>query len=187
MRAFVLALLLVPLTAHADDGYFIEESIGGASYRGDLAQYADGAPRFQIGFNVRRGEWAVELFGGFAAPDFFFIDCYDETACAPAPAADLTHFGVDVRRHYTLGKPRWKRLNANMFLHAGPRWFDGSEALAGFRGPGIGGGAGIEINAWVIGYYVDFGMDMMWLDGPNGNHIMGSMPYVMFGGKVGWL
>ena len=50
----------------------------------------------------------------------------------------------------------------------------------------LGGGAALEGDVWVIGYFVDFGMDVMRLSGP-GDPIHGSTPYVMFGGKVGWL
>ncbi len=190
--AFAIVITLAA-SARADDGYFIAESLGGTSYRGELARYG-GAPRFQIGFDVRRGPWTFEVFGSFAVPDAFFIDCYgDECAYAAQPKAGLGAFGVDLRKRWRLlslkrlGKPGvYERPGLFMALHGGPRWFVGDSAIDGYSGPGLGGGAAVEGDVWVIGYYVDFGLDVMRLSGP-GEAIHGSTPYVMFGGKMGWL
>jgi hypothetical protein len=62
----------------------------------------------------------------------------------------------------------------------------GQDAIEGHAGPGLGGGATLEGDLWVIGYLVDLGLDVFHLAGP-GDAIRGSTPYVMFGGKVGWL
>jgi hypothetical protein len=194
MRWLIIAIVITAATAaHADDGYFVDEALGGASYRGELGRY-DGAPRFQLGFGVRRGDWTVEAFGTFLVPDFFYIDCYgEECAYAAKPQAGLGAFGVDARKRWRLlslrrwGKPGvYERPGLFMALHGGPRWFVGDDAIAGYAGPGLGGGASLEGDLWVIGYYVDFGMDLMRLSGP-GDAIHGSTPYVMLGAKVGWL
>jgi len=194
MRWLVCAIVIAAAQpALADDGYFVSESLGGASYRGDLASYG-GAPRFQIGFDVRRGPWTVEVFGSFLVPDLFFIDCYgEECAYAARPEAGLGAFGLDLRKRWRLlsvrrwGKPGvYERPGLFAALHAGPRWFVGDDAIRGSRGPGVGGGAMLEADLWVIGYFVDAGIDVMRLDGPDGP-IHGSTPYVMVGCRLGWL
>ena len=195
MRWLVIALAITAATpARADDGYYLEEAFGGGTYQGELARYGDSAPRLQVGFGVRRGPWTVEAFGSFAVPDLFYIDCYgSECAYAARPQAGLGAFGLDVRKRWRLlSLRRWRRPGVYerpgvfVALHGGPRWFVADQALDGYRGPGIGGGATVEGDLWVIGYFVDFGLDVMRLDGP-GEPVHGSTPYVMFGGKVGWL
>jgi len=194
MRWLVLAIAITAATpALADDGYYVDEALGGASYRGELGKY-DGAPRFHLGFGVRRAAWTIEAFGAFLVPDFLFIDCYgEECAYAAKPQAGLGAFGVDMRKRWRLlalrrlGKPGvYERPGVFMALHGGPRWFVGDDAIQGYQGPGLGGGAALEGELWLIGYYVDFGLDVMRLAGP-GDVIHGSTPYVMFGVKVGWL
>jgi hypothetical protein len=194
MRCLVVVIVFMAAApALANDGYFLSESLGGASYRGELTRY-DGAPRFQIGVGVRRGPWTVEAFGSFLVPDLFFVDCYgEECAYAARPQAGLGAFGLDLRKRWRLlslrrwGKPGvYERPGVFMALHGGARWFVGSDAIRGYQGPGVGGGATLEADLWVIGYYVDVGVDVMRLDGP-GEPIHGSTPYVMFGAKVGWL
>jgi len=194
MRWLAVAIAITAAApAVADDGYFFSESLGGAGYRGELAKY-DGAPRFQIGASVRRGPWTVEAFGSFLVPDLFFIDCYgEECAAAARPQAGLGAFGLDLRKRWRLlGVRRWgkpgvyARPGVFMALHGGARWFVGDDALQGYQGPGIGGGAALEGDLWLIGYYLDLGVDVMRLDGP-GEPIHGSTPYVMVGGKLGWL
>ena len=194
MRLLVFAIAITAATpAVADDGYYVDEAMGGADFRGELARY-DGAPRLKIGFGVRRGTWAVEGYGAFLVPDLFYIDCYgDECAYAARPQAGLGAFGVDVRKRWKLlhlrrwGKPGvYERPGLFMALHGGPRWFVGDDAIQGYQGPGLGAGAALEGDIWVIGYYMDVGLDVMTLAGP-GDAIHASTPYLMFGAKVGWL
>jgi hypothetical protein len=194
MRWLVFAVAIAAATpALADDGYYVDEAFGGASFRGELGRYP-GAPRFKIGFGVRRSSLAVEAFGSFLVPDLFYIDCYgEECAYAAAPQAGLGAFGIDVRKRWRLlslrrwGKPGvYERPGLFVALHGGPRWFVGDDAIQGYQGPGIGGGAALEGDLWVLGYYIDFGVDAMRLAGP-GSAIHGTTPFVMFGAKVGWL
>lgn len=194
MRWLVMVIVIAAAApAHADSGYYVTESIGGSDYKGQLARY-DGAPRFQIGVGARRGPWSVEAFGTFLVPDAFFIDCYGaECAYASKPKAGLGAFGVDVRHRWRLlhlrrfGKPGvYERPGVFVALHGGPRWFDASDALDGYQGPGIGGGATLEGDLWVIGYFLDLGLDIVRLDGPDGP-VRGSTPYLVIGAKLGWL
>lgn len=200
MRWLVVALAIAAATpAHADSGYFITEALGGGGYQGELARYGDGAPRFHIGIAARRGSWTVEAFGSFSVPDAFAIDCYGvECAYAARPVAGFTAVGADVRRRWRVlsvrrwGKPGvYERPGLFLALHGGPRWFVGDHALAGYRGPGVGGGATVEADLWVIGYFLDFGLDVMRLGPPDDSvprtAVQGSTPYVMFGAKIGWL
>jgi hypothetical protein len=194
MRWLVFAIAITAATpALADDGYFFQESIGGASYAGELGRYP-GAPRLQFGAGVRRGSWTYEAFGAATIPDFLYIDCYgSECAYASRPTAGLAEFGVDVRKRWRLlnlrrwGKPGvYERPGLFVALHGGPRWFWADQALDGYSGPGLGGGGAIEGDLWILGYFMDVGIDVMRLHGPDGT-IHGSTPYLMFGAKVGWL
>jgi hypothetical protein len=193
MRWLAFAIVLAASSARADNGYYISESLGGGDYKGQLSQY-DGAPRFQIGAGVRRGPWTVEAFGTFLVPDFFFIDCYgEECAYAARPQAGLGAFGLDLRKRWRLlSLRRWRhpgvyeRPGVFVALHGGARWFVGNQALDGYQGPGIGGGATLEGDLWVLGYFLDLGIDIMRLEGP-GAPVHGSTPYVVIGAKLGWL
>lgn len=195
MRWLVVAIAITAATpARAGDGYYLTEALGGSSYDGELGRYGDGVPRFHIGFGVRRGALTVEAFGSFAVPDFYYIDCYgSECAYAARPQAGLGAFGVDVRKRWRLlslrrwGRPGvYERPGVFVALHGGARWFVADQALDGYQGPGLGGGAALEGDLWVIGYFVDFGLDVMRLQG-HGETVHGSTPYVMFGAKLGWL
>ena len=194
MRWLVFAIAITTAApAFADDGYFLAESLGGAGYRGELARY-DGAPRLQVTGGWRHGDVTYEVSGSFLIPDMFFIDCYgEECAYAAKPQAGLGAFGVDARKRWRLlSLRRWfkpgvyERPGLFAAVHGGARWFVGSEALEGYQGPGLGVGAALEGDVWVIGYFVDVGIDVMTLKGP-GDTIHGSTPYLMFGGKMGWL
>jgi hypothetical protein len=195
MRWLVIAIAITAATpASADDGYYLTESFGGGSYNGELGYYGDGAPRFQVGFGARRGAWSVEAFGSFSIPDLFYVDCYgSECAYAARPQAGLGAFGMDLRKRWRLlslqrwGKPGvYERPGVFVALHGGARWFVGDQALDGYSGPGLGGGAALEGDLWVLGYFVDVGMDIITLNGP-GPTVHGSTPYFMIGAKVGWL
>jgi hypothetical protein len=192
MRWLIVAITITAATAaHAEDGYYLTESFGGGAYRGELSRY-DGAPRFQIGGGVRRGAWSVEAFGTFLVPDFGYIDCYGaECAYAAKPQAGLGAFGMDLRRRWRLTsvprRPGYaQRPGVFMALHGGARWYVADDALEGYQGLGLGGGAAIECDLLVIGFFLDFGLDVMRLEGPN-ETIHGSTPYVMLGAKLGWL
>lgn len=181
-------------SARADNGYFLEESLGGAGYLGQLARYGGGGARLQVGFGVRRGDWTYGVFGAGLMSDFFTIDCYgEECAGFDAPRADLAVFGADVRRRWRLlslrrwGRPGvYERPGVFVSLRGGPRWVVGDRALDGYAGAGIGAAASLEGDLWIFGYYVDAGIDVMRLQGP-GDTVRGSTPYLVFGGKFGWL
>jgi hypothetical protein len=194
MRWLVIAIAITAAgAARADTGYYFMEALGGGDYDGQLGAYG-GAPRFEFRFGMRRGATSVELVGTAMIPDFFYIDCYgEECAYAARPVAGLGAGGVDIRQRWRLlslqrwGKPGvYERPGLFVSLHGGVRWFGGFDAIDGYGGPGISGGASLEADLWVIGYFVDVGLDVLRLEGP-GEPIHGSIPYVMFGGKVGWL
>lgn len=202
MRVALVLVLAVAGThvARADEtGVYVQEALGGFAYGGDLGGPGTGAPRFQIGVGLRRGADTAELFVAGAVPDLFFVDCYG-AECDGTKPKSFTQIGVDLRRQWPLLRSRWSRVGVSMFLHAGPRWVVGNDALAGMRGPGIGAGAGISGDAKLIGYFIDFGIDAMWLHGPFGEiarapgdsqpesrDMLGTAKYIVFGGKLGWM
>ncbi|HEY5927034.1 MAG TPA: hypothetical protein VIV11_35345 [Kofleriaceae bacterium] len=195
MRWLVIAIAITAATpARADSGYYLTEGFGGGDYDGQLARYGGGAPRFHIGFGMRRDDTSFELFGSFLIPDLYYVDCYgEECAYAARPQGGLNTVGIDVRRRWRLlslrrfGKPGvYERPGVFVALHGGARWFGGEEALSDYAGPGIGGGVALEGDLWILGYYLDLGLDLLHLEGP-GETIRGSIPYMMFGAKFGWL
>lgn len=181
----------------AAEGVFVEEGIGGADYRGDLAAF-DGAPRFQLSLGLRRGAWTLSLFGGATEPGMFGIDCYG-SECDPTPTASYSFGGADLKRAWPLAAKN-EHLAVRLFMHGGARWFDGDDDIEGYAGPGVGGGAGIEGDCYLIGYALDFGLDAMWLRAPaatviarapsglgSTGDIFAAAPYVMITGRFGWM
>jgi hypothetical protein len=195
MRWLVVTIVLAAaVPAAADDGYYLTESFGGGDYQGELGYYGDGMPMLHVGVGVRRAEWSVEVLGHFAIPDLYYIDCYgSECAYAARPQAGLNGLAVDVRKRWRLlsmrriGKPGvYERPGLFVALHGGGRWFWADQALDRYQGPGIGGGAALEGDLWILGYFLDLGMDLVHLRGP-GPTVHGSTPYIMVGAKIGWL
>jgi hypothetical protein len=187
MRTFVLFVVLATLAApaHADNGYFVAESFGGGGFRGELARY-DGAPRVQIGFDVRRGPWTFELMYGATVNNVSYEG-------AMQPSASLELYGLDLRYRWRLlslrrfnGRGAYERPGLFVALHGGPRWFEGGQAIDGYSGMGLGAGAALEGDVWVIGYFLDAGIDVITLAGDD-ETLHGSHPYLMIGGKLGWL
>jgi hypothetical protein len=195
MRWLCIAIAITAAApASADSGFYMEESAGGAPYRGQLSAFDDGAFRVQFGAVLRRGDTMYRVFGAALIPDYAYVDCYgEECAYAARPDAGLAAFGLDTGKRWRLlslkrlGKPGvYERPGVFVSLHGGLRWLWGNRAIAGYRGPGIGGGAMLEGDLWVFGYFVTAGLDIMRLTGP-GEPIRGSTPYVAFGIKLGWL
>jgi hypothetical protein len=186
MRAILLVLVLAG-TARAD-GFTFDEAMGGASYHGDFAS-TGGAPRFVAGATYMHRDWGVSVFGAFLEPDFFFIDCYGvECAYAAKPVDGFGIFGVDVKKTFPLVHlQKWSRVRLDMVLHAGPRYFWGSDNLDGYVGPGIGGGAGLDLDLAVFGMFVDFGSDTTVMHRAGSPEVAGSLPYVVVGGRLGWM
>jgi hypothetical protein len=170
--------------AHAEEiGIYVDEAIGGASYKGELAEMGTGAPRFQMSFAARRGPWTASLLFGAAIPDFFFIDCYGDECNAP-PSAGLGYGGADIKRAWPLVRSSYRHVGTQLFLHGGPRWYEGQEAIKGYSGPGLSAGAGIEAYFFAVGVYADFGIDAFRLTSEM-DVLHASTPYVMVGFRLG--
>lgn len=204
MRSLVLSLAIVGGLGGtaAAGGMFIEEGLGGAAYHGDLSGY-DGQPRFQISLGMRRGPYTLSIAGGATLPDFYTIDCYGPECAEARPPASYSFFGADLKRAWPLLQ-RNEHTAVRLFMHGGARWFDGGDAIEGYRGPGASGGAGIEGDCWLIGYALDFGFDAMWLRAPAGaapppllarepsnlastGDIFAAAPYFLISGRLGWM
>jgi hypothetical protein len=186
MRWTILVILAISTPASA--GGYLFESIGGASYSGDLSRFGSGAPRLIAGIGVSRGPWAVEVFGGGFAPDLFYIDCYgDECAAAATPSLELVEFGVDLRRSWrVLHSTYTKKIGLDFVLHGGPRFYMADLALPGYQGLGIGGGAAIDANFKVVSMFIDFTTDFIELHG-EGRTFFGRLPGVQIGMRFGWM
>lgn len=190
MRWLALAVLACSTPAAAD-GVYVFESLGGASFQGDLRQYSTGSPRASIGAGYRHGVWALEVSGVWHfAEDFFAIDCYSEEECAAiaAPDPEMRHLAIDVRRTWrVIHSPVSKHFGVDLSLHGGPRRYDGLDALDRFAGYGVGGGAQFDLNLKVFSAFVDFGTDVAVLSHPDADTILARLPYVMVGGRLGWM
>jgi hypothetical protein len=190
MRSAVIAFAAVHavlgVIAARADGFTIDEAIGGAAYRGD---FAGSAPRFSVAGTYMHGAWGASVLGAGFAPNFGYIDCYGaECAYAAKPVDSFAMFGVDVRHTFPLVHVRrYPRLRIDMVLHGGPRYFWGGDAIDGYAGPGIGGGAGIDFDMAVIGYFVDLGTDTMVMHHGGSPEVAGSLPYILVGGRLGWM
>lgn len=189
MRCAILLLVALSSTAGADGGY-LAESFGGGSYQGDLRDFSTGEFRLGISAGYVRGPWALEVGGAAYIPDFFYIDCYgDECLAAAAPEAGLAVAHVDVRRAWRVQRSPWTdKIGIDMVLHGGPRWFVGQDALDARRGPGVGGGATLDLNLRILSVFLDTGMDLgVMAGGDDGEVITVRLPYVAFGMRLGWM
>lgn len=189
MRCLVIAMLVVgPGLASADTGVYLSESVGGGTHRAGLAAYGEGHLRFHLGFSVRRNDRTVSVVGGAMASNPLYIDCYgDECNVDTSRDGDVGFVGLDFKQRFPIAFHRWsRRIGVHFALHAGPRYYWGSAALTGYSGIGAAGGASIEADVGVIGYYLDAGIDIMSMSIPV-DRMNGVSPYITFGAKVGWL
>ncbi len=192
MRFLAIAIVALGFARGARaDGFYFSEAIGGAGYTGGLRPYSGSALRFQIGAGWRHGSprhphWAFEFLGG--GVDNEGIDpCYEGyERCRVANEGGFNFVGIDVKRRFPLVQSRWTGLGIRAALHAGPRLYWGQGALTGYDGAGFNVGVALEGDIWVLGYFVDFGVDAVWMSMPV-DSVVGTSPHVMFGGRFGWL
>ena len=164
--------------ARADTGVYADETFSAAGYGRGLKSYGDTAFRFTFAMNVRHDAWTLGVIGGFAATDDWHRN-----------NADYSLMGVDLRKTWQLNelhpfKPR--RAGVRASLGGGPRWFEGQRTLTGYSGPGVTADVRLEGDFFVIGYYIDIGVDAMWMQMP-ADHVVGVVPFIGIGGKLGWL
>jgi len=188
MRSSILVMLALCTPAAADGGY-LTESIGGGAYQGELGRFSSGEARLQVGGGYVRGPWALEASATIYIPDFYYIDCYgDECLAAQAPPAGLVIANLDLRRAWRVLRPIFTRkIGLDMVLHGGPRWAAGETALTGYAGPGLGGGATLDLNLKLFSMFVDLGMDLALLRGSDGDVLTAKLPYVACGFRLGWM
>lgn len=186
MRSVFLGLMLCAGVAYADGGYFTE-SLGGAGFGGDLARFP-GAPRLAFGGGYVHGPWALEFTVAGLIPDLFFIDCYgEECASALAPQAGMTEVNLDVRKAWRVIYSKWtNKIGLDLVLHAGPRFVTGEEAIGGYDGAGLGGGAAIDLNLKLLSMFVDFSSDWLVLTSPE-RTLTGRVDSVSMGMRLGWM
>lgn len=174
----LLVLLAMTTVAHADRGYFMTEAMGGAAFRGGLNAYGSGMLELGYGLAYRHDKrvYGFDVFGGWSEGD---ID-------GSGLGGSFVTVGLDVKQLWDVVDSRWSRFGVQFGLHGGPRYYSGSDALNGYGGPGLRAGATIEANLWVYGMTLDFGFDAMALEMPV-DTVTGYAPYVLIGGKAGWL
>jgi hypothetical protein len=194
------ALVLAAGPPSAADGAYVAESFGIASGRGGFAGMIGATLHVRIGFGMRLGSLAIEPWiasamqldrdGGFRG-----IVGGDPQA----GEADLNLIGFDAR--YIVP------LHRNLSLHArtGPFAAEGTGALAGYRGRGVGIASGLQLTGKVraLGFlwaplffvkrgpmvtgalFLDVGYDVAFLGNDGGERISGGVAHASAGFAVG--
>lgn len=188
MRCIAIAIVVGMLgSAHADDGYYVADSFGSTTFHGGLRAYGKAGVRGQGGVEFRTGDRALYFLGGAVDIDPGYVDCSGaECSIDTSRNGGWMFAGFDVKQRWHLFPSRCSRIGVRVALHAGPRYIWGEDAMTGYAGLGLNGGAALEWDIGVIGFFVDAGVDVMYLSMPV-DSVSGSAPYFSFGGKVGWL
>ena len=138
------ALVLATATSGADDGAYVAESFGVATAHGRLAGLLGGPLHLRLSLGMRLGQVAIE--------PWFLSDLQTDRTGAfkgiaggepAAGSADLGAMGLDAKYIVALDR----RLE--VFARAGPLVADGTGALAGYHGRGLGVAAGAQITGKV--------------------------------------
>jgi hypothetical protein len=186
MRFLVAALLVGALdTAHADRGIYISDTFGPASYRGGLRAYGASGMRGQAGIEFRDGDRALYFLGGAVLVDPQYVE-YPVWEIETRNHGSWMFAGFDVKQRWPIVSSRYSRIGVRFAVHAGPRYVWGEDALTGYHGLGVNGGASVEMDIGVIGFYVDTGVDVLYMSIPV-DSVSGHSPYFSFGAKLGWL
>ena len=142
--AWIVALTCAAAPALADDGAYIAESFGVATGRGRLAAVVGGPLHLRIGLGMRFGHLAIE--------PWFLSDLQTDRVGAfkgiiggepAAGSADINAMGVDARYIVALDR------RSAVFVRAGPLVADGTGALAGYHGRGVGFAGGVQLTGKV--------------------------------------
>ncbi|HEY4058416.1 MAG TPA: hypothetical protein VGM39_17505 [Kofleriaceae bacterium] len=197
MRTLLLgATLLACSVAHADIGVYFADGFGGAAYRGQLSHYSDGDIRMMMGLGIRRDNDVLFISGAMNG-GLFEYDCYG-TECDSELSAEFGTFSVDFRKRIPLlymnrlfSEGTYEHPVLSLELGGGPRWnwgdFGSSSGVVYGNGPGLGVNATLSADLWVIGYYLQAGLDVQHFDLDDGRTVRGSTPYILFGAKAGWM
>lgn len=201
-RFVVIASLLVggSTTPVAADGLYFAESIGFGRARGALRR-AVGAPlHIRVGVGGRLGPLAIEAWLATELQAERVGAVGGLLGGEPAPRrADLTSYGVEARYIVPLD-----RL-LSFYVRGGPSLVEASGALAGYRGHGLGFGAGLQVSGKVraLGLlwaplffldrgpkitgalYLDEGYDLYWMTKPGGRPIAATVGHFALGFAVG--
>jgi hypothetical protein len=188
LQIFATLALLVGLgslglgtaTAQADTGVYVTETFSAASYDFGLSAYGTGGLRFTFSVDIRQDARTTSIVGGCL---------FNETARAEFRQGTYCFAGFDLRHTWQLNKLhpyRASHAGVRLSVDAGPRWFNGNEALTGFSGPGASASVRLEGDAWVIGYFLTAGVDAMAMKIPV-DSVVGMSPFLGFGAKFGWL
>lgn len=189
MRCSILVILALGGTAAADGngGYFVEAA-GGAPFEGDLARFSDGAVRLQLGGGWVRGDWALEASVSIFIPDDQYTTSPNTKWRVLAPPLDLVVANLDVRRAWRILRPRFTRkIGLDMVLHGGPRWAIAETPTEAWAGPGVGGGATLDLNLKAVSMFGTLGMDLAMMRAEDGGLLAVKLPYVGFGIRLGWM
>jgi hypothetical protein len=144
-RALPLVLVLLMAAPAAADGIYVTESFGGADVKDELGATIDSAVRIRASLGVRRGRWAVELWGGgYIAERRPNLRC--ERCAAPYyfDSASLGTYGLDLKYISPVSR------HVEIYLRGGASAavLDGA-GLDGYAGRGLGVGAGAQIKGKV--------------------------------------
>jgi hypothetical protein len=187
MRSSILVMLALCGTASADGGGYFIETVGAAAYHGDLARFSPFEARLLLGGGYVRGPWAFEASVTLFLPDSPSSSCGTAKCRTLVDPVDLSIANLDVRRAWRILRPRFTRaIGVDMVLHGGPRWAVCETPRDAYAGPGVGGGATVEMNLKAVSMFIDLGLDVAMLRGASGDRMSARLPYVGAGMRLGW-
>lgn len=188
MRCSIIVMLALCGTASADGGGYFVEAVGGAPYQGDLARFSDGAVRIQLGGGWVRGDWALEASFTIFVPDDHYTSCPNAKCRVLTPPLDLVIGNLDIRRAWRILRPRFTRkIGLDMVLHGGPRWAIAETPTEAWAGPGVGGGATLDLNLKAVSMFFELGMDLAMMRAEGGDVLAAKLPYMTIGMRFGWM
>lgn len=148
LAALTLAVTLGALTAFSvparADGFFYGQSYGISSARKDGSSMLGGSLQLRVAFGWRSGPLS---FGPWVGGNLAIERegaLFGLVGGDPPPGdSDLKNYGLDARYNAEIGH------HLSLYVRGGPRFANGSGALAGYRGFGVGAATGLQLTGRV--------------------------------------
>ena len=145
LASLLLACMLA--TPAAADGVYFTESLGGADIKDELGEKLEGAGRFRAALGVRRGAWAVELWGavylGVGRAPLRCDECAAHAERHAHSTSILGAYGLDVKYLQPVSR------HVEVYLRGGASYLGGQVQGEGHGGRGLGVGAGVQLKGKV--------------------------------------
>jgi hypothetical protein len=149
IASFAVIAIATPAFA---DGMYWSEQVGGAKVKDELSAFMGDGASVRLAFGMRRGQWAGELWGGFAIGDSqqtdrqhadCNFDCGVSTSIGHASPVGLAQIGVDAKYIAPLTS------NLEGYARGGLTKGYANLDSANYEGRGLSGGVGIQLKGKV--------------------------------------